>query len=50
VLFRSVKIIKKDNKSKNPVSNPENNLEFRVRVIEKENEILTRLLMKEGKL
>jgi hypothetical protein len=42
--YRVVKIIK------NPVSNPENNLEFRVRVLEKENEILTRLLMKEGKL
>ena len=45
-----VKIIKKNNKSQNPVSIPENNLEFRVRVLEKENEILTRLLMKEGKL
>jgi len=49
--YQVVKIIKKkNNKSQNPVSIPENNLEFRVRVLEKENEILTRLLMKEGKL
>jgi hypothetical protein len=48
--YRVVKIIKKTKNSKNPASNPVNNLEFRVRVLEKENEILTRLLMKEGKL
>lgn len=35
---------------KNPVQKPENNLEFQLRVLQKENEILTSLLLKEGKL